>query len=153
MPDITIEIASPDRPDAIALIQALDDHLKQRYPIESTHLLDVKTLMQPNITFLLAFSDGEAVGCGALRREEGYAEIKRMYVRPSQRGLGVGYKILSRLEELAIESGYATVRLETGVYQPEAIKLYERKGFVRRGPFAEYTDDPLSLCYEKQFVS
>jgi putative acetyltransferase len=60
---------------------------------------------------------------------------------------------LSRLEELAIESGYATVRLETGVYQPEAIKLYERKGFVRRGPFGEYTDDPLSLCYEKQLVS
>lgn len=152
MPDITIEITSPNRPDAITLIQELDDHLKRRYPAESTHLLDINALMQPNITFVLALSNGEAIGCGALRREDGYAEVKRMYVKPSQRGLGVGYKILSRLEELAIESGYTIARLETGVYQPEAIKLYERKGFVRRSPFGEYTDDPLSLCYEKKLI-
>jgi ribosomal protein S18 acetylase RimI-like enzyme len=42
------------------------------------------------------------------------------------------------------------VRLETGIHQPEAISLYERAGFYRIPPFGSYTDDPLSLCYEKR---
>ncbi len=150
MAAITVEVTKPNRPDAVQLIRELDEHLSSLYPVESTHFLDIQTLMQPSIHFVLAFAEGVAVGCGALRLKEDYAEVKRMYVKPTYRGKGVGYKLLNKVETLAREAGYTTLRLETGVYQLEAVKLYERHGFHRRGPFGEYTDDPLSMCYEKR---
>jgi putative acetyltransferase len=149
MPDVRLEVTQPNRPEAVALIRELDDHLKALYPIESTHLLDIETLMQPNIRFILAFVGDEAVGCGAVRLHDDYAEVKRMYVRDSVRGSGVGYHLLSKVEAVARAEGFMTLRLETGVHQGAALKLYERAGFRRRPPFGEYTDDPLSLCYEK----
>jgi putative acetyltransferase len=150
MTEVTLEIVKPDRPDVIQLIRELDEFLLGLYPPESTHLLDISALMQPNITFLLASSQGKAAGCGAIRLQDDYAEIKRMYVRPAYQGLGIGYRILSKLEALSIEAGMSITRLETGVRNLDALKLYERSGYYRRGPFGEYTNDPLSLCYEKQ---
>ncbi len=152
-PAIHIELVKPNRPDVVQLIRELDDHLKSLYPLESTHLLDIETLMQPNIRFLAALQEGQAIGCGALRLETNYAEVKRMYVQPDWRGKGVAYRILDRLEGIARELGYAIIRLETGTRQHAALKLYEGKGYVRRPPFGEYTDDPLSLCYEKRLIA
>src|SRR5258708_31882106 len=100
MQTINLEVVNPNRPDVIALISELDAYLSSLYPPESTHFLDIATLMQPNIRFVLASVQGQAVGCGALRLQDGYAEIKRMYVRPQQRGTGVGYRLLGRLEEI-----------------------------------------------------
>ena len=78
-----------------------------------------------------------------------YGEVKRMYVRPAFRGLGLGKLILNCLAEYARERHVALLRLETGIYQMEAIGLYERYGFQRRSPFGEYRDDPLSVYFEK----
>ena len=152
MQTIKLEVVNPNRPDVIVLISELDAHLLSLYPRESTHLLDIDTLTQPNIRFVLASVESQAVGCGALRLQDGYAEIKRMYVRPQQRGTGVGYRILAYLEEIAGQLGFTVTRLETGVHQHDAMKLYERFNYVRRGPFGEYTNDPNSLCYEKRLV-
>jgi putative acetyltransferase len=75
---------------------------------------------------------GRAVACGAIRAfADDTAEIKRMYVVPECRGRGFSKVVLAELERLARESGYAKVRLETGVRQPEAIALYERSGYQR----------------------
>jgi putative acetyltransferase len=153
MQPVDLAIVNPDRPDVIALITALDTHLRSLYRPESTHLLDIQSLTQPNIRFLLASSAGEAVGCGALRLFKDYAEVKRMYVQPDQQGKGIGFQILNRLEQIAREMGYATLRLETGIHQKDAIHLYERFGFVRCAPFGEYTDDPVSLCYAKHLIA
>jgi putative acetyltransferase len=150
MPMITLEIASPDRPDARQLIQELDDYLSGLYPADSNHILDIPALMQPSVRFLLAFADGQSVGCGAVRFMHDYAEIKRMYVRPGGRGLGIGWRLLARLEDIASGQGIATMRLETGIHQPAAIRLYERHGYTKCGPFGDYAADPLSLFYEKQ---
>lgn len=151
MTDITIEIAQPNRPDAVALIQALDDELiSKEYPRESSHRLNIEALMQPNITFVLAFSEGEAVGCGAVRFEEDYAEVKRMYVKPTHQGLGIARLILGKLEALAKQAGFEMSRLETGIYQDAAIKLYERNGYVRRGTFGDYPETPYNIFYEKK---
>src|SRR5688572_23103423 len=85
--------------------------------------------------FLVAKRGGELVGCGALRPldalDEKRAELKRMYVCPQARRLGVGRRIIAALEERAREFGYEAVLLETGVLQPEAQRLYESCGYER----------------------
>jgi GNAT superfamily N-acetyltransferase len=149
----TLQIEKPDKPEIVELIAQLDAHLKSLYPPASNHLLDIRTLMGENIVFLTAKEDERYVGCGALRLFKGeYAEVKRMYVAPSERGKQIGYRLLSELERLASEFGLNVLRLETGIRQKEALRLYEKFGFRRIPPFGEYTDDPLSLCYEKQII-
>ena len=72
-----------------------------------------------------------------------------MYVRPEHRGLGLGKAMLDHLAEYAQQQGVDLLRLETGIYQVEAVGLYERYGFLRRTPFGEYREDPLSVYLEK----
>ena len=81
-----------------------------------------------------------------------YGEIKRMFVRPTFRGVGFGKLLLDSLADFARQHGVGLLRLETGIFQTAAIRLYERTGFQRIPPFGTYTDDPLSLCYEKRIV-
>ena len=57
--------------------------------------------------------------------------------------------MLDHLAGYAQRQGLEVLRLETGTYQVEAIGLYERYGFQRRGPFSEYNVDPMSLYFEK----
>jgi len=144
-----IEIARADRPDAVALMAALDTYLEALYPAASNHLLSVGELLKPEFVFLVASIEGQTVGCGALRNCGEYGEIKRMYVKPEQRGKRIGVLLLSRLETLAAEQGLRVLRLETGVAQPESLRLYERCGYRRIGAFGPYAEDPLSLFYEK----
>lgn len=149
--DIVVTPASAGRPESRALIAELDDYLNSLYPPERNYLLDIDELMQPSVTFLLATYAGEAVGCGALRQIDGMsAELKRMYVRPQARGLGIGRALLTALEESARERGLGYLLLETGISQPEALSLYERHGFVQRSAFGDYREDTLSLFYEKR---
>jgi GNAT superfamily N-acetyltransferase len=104
----------------------------------------------PSTVFVVARFNGQAVGCGALRAlEPGIAEIKRMFVEPIARRQGIGRKILRALEESARQFGYETLRLETGVRQPGAIRLYETCGYKHIEPYGPYTADPLSCCFEK----
>ena len=72
-----------------------------------------------------------------------------MYVRPAFRGRGLGRLMLEHFVGHARAQGLGVVRLETGIYQREAIALSESGGFRRIEPFGPYTDDPLSRCYEK----
>jgi ribosomal protein S18 acetylase RimI-like enzyme len=64
--------------------------------------------------------------------------------------MGFGKLMLDHLADFALANGVTLLRLETGIYQREAIALYERMGFNRIPPFGEYKEDPLSLFYEKQ---
>jgi GNAT superfamily N-acetyltransferase len=103
--------------------------------------------------FVVARWEGEAVGCGAFHPisddESDAAEIRRMYVEPRLRRRGISRAILAELERLAREYGYTTVRLETGLRQPNAIRLYETSGHRRIEPFGRHRNDPLSVCFEK----
>lgn len=139
-----------DQPDVIALIDALDAYQKPLYPAESHHGVDIATLMQPNVLFVVARDEeGAAIGCAGLMLADGYGEIKRMYVDPGSRGRGLGRALLDALEAQALERGCNVLRLETGPRQPEALRTYERQGFRRRGPFGDYWDDPHSVFMEK----
>jgi GNAT superfamily N-acetyltransferase len=141
----------PDTPDAQALIEELETHLSGFYPVESRHGFSVAKLLAENVAFFVTRYDGAPAGCGGIKLfGTEFGEVKRMFVRPQYRGLGLGKLMLDRLVEYAREHGMSLVRLETGIHQPEAISLYERAGFYRIPPFGNYTDDPLSLCYEKR---
>ena len=147
---VTLEPAN--QPDVLALIEALDDYQKPLYPAESHHGIDIEALSQPNVLFAVARpADGEAaVGCGALVLGADYAELKRMYTRPTHRGQGIASALLKLLESEARSRGCTLFVLETGYLQPEALGLYERHGYQRCGPFGDYTDDPNSVFMRKR---
>ena len=146
----TVEVR-PDNADAVELINELDAHLNLLpYPKESRHAFSVDKLLLEEVVFFLTRCDDEPAACGGIKLfGSEYGEVKRMYVRPSYRGLGLGKGILNRLTEYALEHSINVLRLETGIYQTDAIGLYERFGFKRRSPFGEYKEDPLSVYFEK----
>ena len=151
MREVRIQVEDPASLEARGLIEQLDGYLAGLYPAESNHLLPVEALRQPNVTFITANVDGAVAGCGAFVNQDGeYAEIKRMFVLQEFRGLKLGRRILEELEKLAQASGLESARLETGVHQSEALLLYEKAGYQRRGPFGGYSEDPLSVFMEKK---
>lgn len=142
------------------MLAALDAYLAALYAPEANHILDVQALLQPEIDFLVAEQAGELLGCGATRRMPGapdtagqaYGEVKRMYVRPEHRGRRLAEQILRTLEARLLAGGMALALLETGRDQIEAVRLYERCGYRRRGPFGGYDDNGLSLFLEKRLT-
>jgi putative acetyltransferase len=150
MTAMNITQESPNQPDIIALLNALDAYCEALYPPESNHLMDISSLMTPGVVFLAARdADARLLGCGAFVARGDYAEVKRMMVSPASRGQGVGGQLLAEIARRARAAGFSSLKLETGISQPEAIGLYERDGFVYRAPFGDYQSDPLSLFMEK----
>ena len=154
-----INTESPDQPEVRDMLARLDAYCASLYPSESNHLMDVASLMRGDVLFLVARGvDGAAGGCAGLVRhdaegedeDEGYGEIKRMFVDETKRGRGTGRKLMEHIAMFAAMSGLRVLKLETGIHQPDAIALYERFGFVRCGPFGDYRSDPLSVFMEKQ---
>jgi len=141
----------PDSSDAISLVTELESHLEPLYPPASRHGYSVKKLVSQAVAFFVLRDNDTPAGCGGIELfGPEYGEIKRMYVRPKFRGLGYGQLLLAHLTDYAREHGANLLRLETGIYQVAAIRLYEGVGFQRVPPFGPYTDDPLSRCYEKR---
>ena len=101
--------------------------------------------------FLVAYTaDGKPAGCGGLRQlDDTSAEIKRMFVDPTQRGTGVSVAVLRELEAAAVRRGWTTLRLETGTEQPDAIRFYTREGYTPIPKFGHYAHSEISLCFEK----
>jgi GNAT superfamily N-acetyltransferase len=141
----------PDTADAAALIAELEACLDPLYPPESRHGYSVEKLIAEGVAFFLIRVNETPAGCGGIQLFGAeYGEIKRMYVRPSFRGQGLGRRLLEHLADHAREHGVERLRLETGIHQHAAIGLYERMGFEPIPPFGTYRDDPLSRFYEKR---
>ncbi len=107
--------------------------------------VDAAEFDPPHGVFLVAYLDGEPVGCGAWRtnaEDPGAAEIKRMYVRPTARNRGVARALLRAVEEHARSAGRTRAVLETGIRQPEAIALYASAGYARIADFGHYKGEP-----------
>jgi GNAT superfamily N-acetyltransferase len=150
MPTI-ITAERPDTADAIKLIEELEGELAPKYPSESRHGYSIEKLLKQNVAFFVTRHDDMAAGCGGIQLfGKEYGEVKRMYVRPSFRGLGLGKLMLEHLSNYARENGVNLLRLETGIHQRNAIALYESWGFEGIPPFGEYKPDPLSVFYEKK---
>lgn len=150
MPPV-ITSAHPASPAAAALIAELDAILEPLYARESRHGFSVEKLVAESVAFFVIYEGDTPAGCCGIKLFGiEYGEIKRMYVRPQFRGLGFGKLMLDHLAGYAKSHGVNLLRLETGIHQHAAIRLYEREGFQRIPPFGEYRKDPVSLCYEKR---
>jgi len=150
--NIRISIEPFDSADARRLITALDEHLAGRYSPDQRFGPNLKPEhVGAGIgTFVVARTNGRAIGCGALRKlDEMTAEVKRMYVEPELRGRGVAKEILHHLEKSAWDLGVKRLVLETGIYQAEAIALYRRAGFRPVRCWGEYAESITSVCFEK----
>jgi putative acetyltransferase len=151
--DMTTDI-TPERPDTIdakALIAELEAQLEPFYPRESRHGFSVEKLIAEAVAFFVIRVDDTPAGCGGVKFFGiEYGEVKRMYVRPQFRGLGLAKAMLDHLADTARSRGVGLLRLETGIHQSAAISLYESWGFQRIPPFGEYIDDPNSLFFEKR---
>ncbi len=148
---ISIVEARPDTSEAVQLLTELDEYLAVHpYPPESRHAFSIDKLLREDVAFFVTYHQNQPAGCGGLKLfGNAYGEIKRMYVRPIYRGLGLGKVMLNHLAEYARERRVSLLRLETGIYQTEAMGLYEGFGFQRRPPFGEYKDDPNTVFFEK----
>jgi putative acetyltransferase len=146
--EITLE--TPNQPAVHELIRELDAYLYSLYTAGSVYALDIFSLSHSSVLFaVVRKACGTAVGCGAIVIKPDYAELKRMYVRPQARGRGVARRLMATLEAIAVRNGCRTFMLETGHAQPEALALYERMGYQRRGPFGDYPADPFSVFMQK----
>jgi putative acetyltransferase len=151
---ISVELATQPTDEVRALVGELEAILSADYPPEQRHGLSLDAIFQPHIRFFVARSGGTAVGCAGVALFDGFAEVKRMYVRDSARGSGVAPALLAQLERTARDAGYSVLRLETGTVQHAAIRFYERSGFHRCEVFGDYATKPAhtiatSLFFEK----
>lgn len=104
------------------------------------HAGDVTVFSEPGGLFLVAYLRGDPIGCGGLRfHEDCPADLKRMWVANSARGLGVGRRLLAELERQALAHDARVVRLETNKVLTEAINLYRSAGYTE---IASFNDEP-----------
>jgi GNAT superfamily N-acetyltransferase len=154
-PSIEIRVESPDGPEAVRLLEALEREKEERYPegYDPGRTPDdvPEELTPPEGAFLVAYLDGAPAGCGGVRRMgEEVGELKHLYVATEARGSGLGRRLLEAMEDAARRSGYRTVRLETHPALGEALHLYEEAGYRDT---ARYDDNPYARRYlEKDLV-
>jgi len=130
--------------------ELLAEHLRSMHelsPPESVHALDLAALRGSDITFWTAWSNGELLGCGALKELSPiHGEIKSMRTRSARRRQGVARAMVQHIIAEARARSYARLSLETGsmeAFEP-ARRLYEAFGFAYCPPFADYIEDPNS---------
>ncbi|GIF51958.1 acetyltransferase (GNAT) family protein [Asanoa ferruginea] len=133
-------------PESVSLVTDLLADLGARYNSSGDDTpVDASEFDPPNGAFLVAFLDGEPVGCAGWRShgtdgEE--AELKRMYTAPAGRRKGVARAVLRAVEDSAREAGRKRLILECGVKQPEAIAFYTANGYERIPDFGYYKGYP-----------
>jgi DNA-binding MarR family transcriptional regulator/GNAT superfamily N-acetyltransferase len=141
---IEVGVRDPRDPAARACLRAYEEELARRFdggfdPARSISAGDHE-MTPPEGLFLVALLHGEPAGCGALKFHPGApAEVKRMWVSPSVRGLGLGRRLLAELETQAAAHGVRVLRLETNQTLTEAVALYRSAGY-REVP--AFNDEP-----------
>jgi DNA-binding MarR family transcriptional regulator/GNAT superfamily N-acetyltransferase len=137
---VTISVANPSAPDARWCIVRYFEELASRFdagfdPTQSISAHDHE-MMPPAGIFLIARLRARPVGCGALKLHgDAPAELKRMWVAPTVRNLGVGSRLLREIEDHARAKGVRILRLETNRALKEAISLYRASGYRDVVPF------------------
>jgi GNAT superfamily N-acetyltransferase len=142
--DTVVEVEDPTSAAARFCLQSYFDELDSRFDAGFDPELSISAapaeLTEPAGLLLVARRGGEPVGCGALKLHGTEpAEIKRMWVAPEARGLGVGRRILAELERHARARGVTVLRLETNRTLREAAGLYRSAGYAE---VAAFNDEP-----------
>lgn len=151
---ITIAFEAPGQADVLALIAELDAYQHTLYPAENVYALDLSEVTASQLLFAVARDQtGQALACCAVVLMPDYGELKRLYVRPQNRGQGIAKKILAALESEAAKLGCPLLKLETGPSQAEALSLYALCGYERCAAYADYAEDPLSIFLQKSIAN
>jgi GNAT superfamily N-acetyltransferase len=149
---LTFDVVDPRSGAAVDSLRAYFAELDTRFPDGfdpgDAITADADAYLAPDGAFVLARSDGDAAACGAVMRvDSGTAEIKRMWVAPEWRGLGVGRRMLTTLEDLARDLRYRAVVLDTNDVLLEAIAMYRTAGYEETG---RYNDNPYARLWFKK---
>lgn len=146
---VNITEEAVDSADARKLLQDLNTELTTRYDKGGADTFDV-TDAPPRSSFLVARSEGEAVGCGALHPLMGdIAEVKGLYVTEGTRAQGIGKQLLQALEEEAATHTFKAIWLTAGRLEAEAIMLFVKSGFEAMDCYGENLGNPLKVCFKK----
>jgi DNA-binding MarR family transcriptional regulator/GNAT superfamily N-acetyltransferase len=143
---VQVRVVDPEHPDARRCLRAYVAELNRRSDIpfdpSNGSTAEPHEVRAPAGAFVVAYLNGEAIGCGAVKhRTGGPSDIKRMWVAESARGLGLGRRLLTTLEQLARDSGASVVQLETNDALVEAIALYRSAGYEEVPAF---NDEPFA---------
>jgi putative acetyltransferase len=150
MAAVIVQVAHTDT-DLHMLIHKLDEDLAQRYTAEEVFTVDFNDPGIEQIIFMVAYEQGEPVGCGAIKPlDHEYIELKRFYVSPAYRRNGIAAQILNHLETRAKDMNYQFIRLEAGAPQPEALHFYKKHDYYEIDRYGEYVACDSSLCFEKR---
>lgn len=135
-----------DHPDAERMIAEVQAEYMIRYGGHDGTRVHPDEFTPPQGLFLVGYLDGKPVASGGWRAfDDESAEIKRMYVAPSARGMGFARQMLAELELTAKRAGYRRIILETGSKQPEASALYRSSGYTKIAPFGHYAEYATAL--------
>ena len=149
--EIRIERTAEANEDFLGLVGLLDEELAVRDGDEHGFYAQFNKPVGLG-GVVVAYLDGQAVGCGAFKRyEDRVAEIKRMFTRPASRGKRIAGVVLKESELWAAECGFRECILETGHKQPEAIALYRREGYEVIPNYGQYAGVENSVCMRKIF--
>ncbi|WP_456314046.1 GNAT family N-acetyltransferase [Pseudomonas shirazensis] len=151
-PLIEVVRTTSDNPDFVYLIKTFDTFLWQRYP-ELKKDYWGNNLIEFNPNVIIVYLDKKPVGCGCFKKyNQNTAELKRMFVSPDARGLGLAQLIIKELEMEATNQGFETFILETLYKQIEAISLYQKMGFNIVENYEPYVGLENSVCMSKSII-
>ena len=142
---VTVEVVDPRAAAARSAMEQYFAELDRRFPSgfdagQGGAAADATALRAPHGSFLVMRSGDATVGCGGVQCvDDATGEIKRMWIHPEWRGLGLGRRLLARLEDVARDLGRSRVVLDTNSTLNEAISMYERAGYE---PIERYNDNP-----------
>ena len=146
---IKVAPADPRSAGSAALLAQSHTLMKELFPADACHYLDLDALCAPNIRFFAASEGSDVLGTGALAIKDGYGEVKSMFTAQAGRGKGVAAAVLRMIEDTAREEELSLLKLETGTGLDAAHRLYGRFGFEICGPFGDYAQSPYSIFMEK----
>ena len=135
--------------DFVALVKLLDQSLSVTDGDEHEFYDQYNKLDQIEYV-IIGYHDKKAVGCGAIKVfNKKSVEVKRMFVIPEYRGMGVASEILLALESWATELSFERCILETGIRQPDAIGCYEKNNYKKIANYGQYQGVNNSICFQK----
>lgn len=138
--------------DFIKLVAKLDAYLKVIDGDEHAFYAQHNTIDKLNHV-IIAYERDQPVGCGAIKAFDGNTmEVKRMFTDPDVRGKGIATKVLTELEQWALELGFNKCILETGKRMPDAINLYKKNGYTPIPNYGQYIGVENSVCFEKELL-
>ena len=154
--NLLIEASDPQHAQALRLLAEAALEARALYPELFAPAAPAPTNppLREREVYLLAWREGQAVGCGALRQHDAFsAELRRMFVTRGARRDGVARALLARLEAEAQALNYRRLVLETGARQQAAIALYSGCGWRRVAAYGNYIGDASSVCFGKALAA